>query len=216
MKRQRTMITLIRHGQTDWNEAGRLQGHTDIPLNDVGREQAHVTAAYLASMAPDVKWQWLYTSDLSRARATAGAIGAALGLPLHEDPQLRERSLGPLEGLAGPDIAKRFPELAPHWPHVPPELVPPGLETPDVVGERARVWCEAVWQRHPGDAVIAVSHGGWIGNLCERLGYERRPGFRLGNCSVTTVVWGPDGGQVLAFGDTSHFSDLGKAAGLHT
>lgn len=212
--REQTVITLIRHGQTDWNEAGRLQGHTDVPLNDVGLEQARTTAAYLGMLRPTPAWQWLYSSDLSRARATAGAISDVLGLSVREDRALRERCLGPLEGLMAREIREQFPKLDRHWPHIPPELVPPGLETPAVVAERAYAWCEDIWRRHPGQGVIAVSHGGWIGNLCERLGHERRPGLRLGNCSVTTIVWGPGGGRVRQFGDVTHFADIGKAAGL--
>lgn len=213
MKPEETVITLIRHGRTDWNETGRLQGHTDIPLNETGQQQALMTAAFLATRLPEPPWAALYCSDLSRARATAAAIGEALGLPLLEDAQLRERSLGPLEGLAAADISARFPALAEHWPHLPPALVPPGLETPKAVGRRAEAWCEAVWRRHPGQGVIAVTHGGWIGNLCERLGFARRPGLRVANCSITTIAWGPDGGRVLSFADAAHVSALGKAAG---
>lgn len=213
MRREQTVITLIRHGQTDWNEQGRLQGHTDVPLNDTGQAQALATAAYLATLQPEPAWRRLYSSDLSRAAATAAAIGEALGLSLQHDRTLRERCLGPLEGLIYSEIRERYPELAEHWPQLPPELVPPGLETPAVVGQRAKAWCEAMWRRHPGEGIIAVTHGGWIGSLCEHLGYERRPGFRLGNCSVTTVVWGPDGGNVRLFGDTAHFTEIGKAAG---
>lgn len=215
MGHKQTVITLIRHGQTDWNEAGRLQGHTDVPLNEAGRAQALVTAAHLATQRPEPAWRWLYSSDLNRAKATAEAIGGALSLPLQQDPLLRERCLGQLEGLTPSDIRDRYPELAVHWPHLPPALVPPGVETPSVAGERAFTWCETIWRRHQGEGVIAVTHGGWIGSLCERLGFARRPGFRLGNCSITTVVWGPAGGRVLQFGDTSHFTGIGKAAG-HT
>lgn len=212
-KQQTTVITLIRHGVTDWNEAGRMQGHTDIPLNERGHLQARMTADYLATLQPQPGWRSLYCSDLARARETATPIGLALGLQLQENAALRERSLGPLEGIVWSDVGERFPKLAEHWPHLPDHLVPAGLETPAVVGDRAHAWCEAIWRRHPGEGVLAVSHGGWIGSLCEALGFERRLGLRLGNCSVTTVAWGPNGGHVLGFADDGHLVPLRKASG---
>ena len=84
-------ILLARHGQTSWNALGRLQGHTDIELNDVGREQARELAARLASAELTAVW----ASDLARARQTGEIVAAALGLaPPTVDPDLRERCFG--------------------------------------------------------------------------------------------------------------------------
>ena len=84
-----------RHGETDWNFEGRLQGHTDRPLNAYGREQAEALAGRLAR--EDVAA--IYASDLARARETAEIVGERLGLPVVLDPDLREKDWGTWEGL---------------------------------------------------------------------------------------------------------------------
>src|SRR6476646_703601 len=88
-------LLLVRHGETDWNASGRLQGHTDRPLNDYGRRQAAELAARLEADEVGA----IYASDLSRAKETAEILGARLGLPVLRDPDLRERNWGSWEGL---------------------------------------------------------------------------------------------------------------------
>jgi probable phosphoglycerate mutase len=90
-----TVLLLVRHGETDWNADGRLQGHTDRPLNDYGRSQARRLADELAGERLD----GLYSSDLARARETAEIVGARLHLPVVLDPDLREKDWGSWEGL---------------------------------------------------------------------------------------------------------------------
>lgn len=89
-------LFLVRHGVTDWNEARRLQGASDIPLNDRGRDQARDAAPLLARIAPV---QTIVASDLSRAQETAHIIAAAMGATVVTDDRLRERSYGAWEGL---------------------------------------------------------------------------------------------------------------------
>jgi len=90
-----TELLLVRHGETDWNAAGRLQGHTDRPLSDYGREQARRLAEELVGEEFDA----IYASDLARARETAEIVGAQLDLPVVLDPDLREKNWGTWEGL---------------------------------------------------------------------------------------------------------------------
>src|SRR3954452_24611267 len=92
-----TTLLLVRHGETDWNAEGRLQGHTDRPLNEYGRRQAKELAARLAGGHVDA----IYASDLSRARETAEIVGERLGLTVVIDPDLRETNWGTWEGLTG-------------------------------------------------------------------------------------------------------------------
>ena len=97
-----TTFALIRHGQTDWNAQRRLQGATDIPLNDVGRGQARDAVAVVSAY----EWDAIVSSPLSRAAETADLIAAGLGLSVaRRIPELSERSFGPAEGLqAGPEL----------------------------------------------------------------------------------------------------------------
>jgi uncharacterized phosphatase len=101
-----TTIYLVRHGETDWNRARRIQGSTDIPLNQTGRDQAAVTGALLASR----KWDGVYASPRARAFETGAIIAEQLGLPAPEAvPEVAERRYGEAEGLTGDEIDARFP-----------------------------------------------------------------------------------------------------------
>jgi probable phosphoglycerate mutase len=145
---------LTRHGETAWNALGRLQGHTDIELNDVGRAQARALAAGLG--ADGVAGVW--TSDLSRARETGGIIAAALGLPDPQvDPDLRERHFGVFEGLTRDEIAAQHPEAWRAWrEHT---AAPPGGEPRDAAVARLT----RVLGRLAGDdggPLLVISHGG--------------------------------------------------------
>src|SRR6186997_3178407 len=98
-------ILLVRHGQTDWNAAGRWQGHEDIPLNATGLEQARALANHLRARPISA----VYSSDLKRAQMTGAAIAEALGLALKTDPRWRELHLGVFQGLTTPEINAKYP-----------------------------------------------------------------------------------------------------------
>ena len=98
-------ILLARHGETDWNRNGRVQGHTDIPLNATGIAQAQALAERLAGEPLAA----VFASDLERARVTAAAVAARHELPVSIDPDLREKNFGSWEGLTDGEIAERFP-----------------------------------------------------------------------------------------------------------
>lgn len=158
-----TRISLVRHGQTDWNLAKRIQGSSDIPLNDTGREQAEATGRALAGGSYDA----IYASPLSRASETASIIASHTGLdaplPL---PEVAERSYGDAEGLTGAEILARWPEGTPV----------PGRESRDEVVERALPALLELGERHQGESVIVVSHGGVIGSLVRHVTDHALPG----------------------------------------
>ncbi|GAA1845096.1 histidine phosphatase family protein [Microbacterium koreense] len=103
-----TTLILVRHGETEWNRARRIQGRTDIPLNDDGRDQARATARRLADeIAPGPVV--VISSDLSRAKETAEIIADGLGVGLlRTSPDLRERSYGEAEGIETSEFARRW------------------------------------------------------------------------------------------------------------
>jgi probable phosphoglycerate mutase len=101
-------IYLIRHGETEWNLAGRWQGHADVPLNELGARQAQLVGRRLAREG--ARFDAIYSSDLARAFQTAWEIGAAVKVPVQLLPPLREIDLGAWSGRTYDEIKQLFPE----------------------------------------------------------------------------------------------------------
>jgi broad specificity phosphatase PhoE len=136
-----TTLLLVRHGETDWNADGRLQGQTDRPLSDFGRRQALQLADELA----DEEIAAIYSSDLSRARETAEIVGERLGLPVVLDPDLREKDWGTWEGLTATERDRV-------------EFVG---ESTEAHRERMLRGLRRIADSHAtGDRVLVVTHGG--------------------------------------------------------
>lgn len=150
-----TRLYLIRHGQTDWNLEGRWQGHADVPLNDLGLQQAAQVAQELAG----VGLQAIYSSDLKRARQTAGYLAEATGLPVRVDARLREIHQGEWQGMLVQDIQARYGEVFKQRHMDPASFAPPGGETAAQVKERLLEAVGEICQRHPDERVAIVSHG---------------------------------------------------------
>jgi broad specificity phosphatase PhoE len=158
-----TSLLFVRHGETDWNAAGRLQGHTDRPLNDHGRRQAEALADRLAGEdAVDA----IYASDLSRARETAEIVGERLGLTVVIDPDLREKNWGNWEGLTGDERASV-------------EFVG---ESTEEHRERVLRAVRRIAERHPDQRIVVVTHGGSLRRIQAALNGVAEP--VIDNCQV--------------------------------
>jgi probable phosphoglycerate mutase len=165
-------LLLARHGETDWNLGRRVQGHTDIPLNATGIAQAH-------ALADELAWEPIvavYSSDLSRALETAGAVAARHGLPVSVDPDLREKNFGSWEGLTDTEIRERFPDAKRGaWGDA---------ETTEAVAERVGTALARIGEAHRNGLVLVVSHGGPLRAALAHFGVEHGP---IGNCEVFRV-----------------------------
>lgn len=173
-----TFISLVRHGETDWNRARRIQGSSDIPLNGTGRAQAETTGRALAGGRFDA----IYASPLSRALETAQIIAAHVGLDEPATlPAVAERNYGDAEGLTGEQILARWPE----------GTVVPGRESRDEVVARALPALRELGEQHPGENVIVVSHGGVISSLVRHVTDHAlpAPGELIPNGSVHRFVY---------------------------
>lgn len=179
-------IVLLRHGQTDYNVAGRMQGHLDSMLTAAGREQAAAAAPVLAALAPDR----LISSDLSRAADTADVVGAACGLPVKLDARLRETHLGQWQGRTVAEIEQEYPGAIPAW-RSDPDWAPPGGESRVAVVARSRplvdeLDAEFADSDAASDTALLVAHGGLIAGLVTglmELPTPTWPSFGgLGNC----------------------------------
>ncbi|TQL47592.1 putative phosphoglycerate mutase [Homoserinimonas aerilata] len=179
-------IAFIRHGQTDWNAAGRMQGTSDIPLNDVGRGQARDAVAVLGDFRPEnAEWDVIVSSPLGRARETAAIIAEGLGIELGSSYDLLvERHYGEAEGLTAADIRDRWGEGRDY----------PGLESLDSVVERGKAALELIAEEYRGRNVVIVCHGTIIRyTLADLAG---RPLDQIVNGSVSTLEHDGSGWRV--------------------
>ena len=150
-------LLYLRHGQTDWNAQNLVQGRTDIPLNETGREQARAQAGALASHNPPV--DVIYASPMKRACETAEIIQQALGVPLRFDDRLIELCFGKLEGvhraqLQGGSAMNHFDMLD------EAESLRQGAETFSALYERVGACLDEIGAMHAGQTVLVVAHGG--------------------------------------------------------
>jgi probable phosphoglycerate mutase len=198
-----TRILLVRHGETDWNAIGRIQGHSDTPLNAAGRQQAQRTAQRLAREPIG----GLYSSDLARAFETATIIGAPLGLRVVASPRLRERQYGLWEGLTSAEIQAHYPEQFAIWRARTTDFAPPQGETRNGLLTRALAELQAIARRHIGEMVVVVTHGGLcyvlINHILGSVDGDQRE-FTFGNASIHTLEVTGDQWSVLSMNETAH------------
>lgn len=205
-------LYLVRHGVTAWNRELRMQGHADVPLDPEGEEQARRIGNRLATCLhpPEAIW----CSDLLRARQTAQAIAAPLGLTLRITPMLRETMLGAWEGLTAQEIAARGEaELLERYQHDSYVHRPPESESLDQVWERMSQAYEQIRVAHPQGYIAVVGHGGSLRVLlCEALNapITSLRHFALSNASLSIIEDIGEGERrrrrVMLINDTSHLS----------
>lgn len=201
-------LYLIRHGETDWNAAGRIQGHSDIELNGRGLEQARRLAA---RMPDEGDFSAIYSSPLKRAFRTAEIIGAALNSPVTPDPRLLERSLGQLEGLTMSDIREQYPEVHRAWHDGGPRPHIVGEESREDFIRRVQNFITDIRAKHPDGRLIAITHGGTINMLLMvalNLDIERPLPFYIDNASINIVQWGERGARLRVLNDAYHLNPM--------
>lgn len=181
----RITLFLIRHGQTDWNLAGKLQGHADIPLNATGKEQAKKVAQFLKKKQTSLAA--LHSSDLQRAHQTAHAISELFALEIILAADLREGHFGKLEGLTKKEKLDLY---GPMTDEELPEKV--GAEPRDKVVARVMNYLHGIVQKHKGQHIAVVTHGWLLHSLLTHLGHNVSELPALTNESVTTVIWHED------------------------
>ncbi|MEV8357590.1 histidine phosphatase family protein [Microbacterium sp. NPDC076895] len=196
-------LTLIRHGETDWNRARLIQGSTDIPLNDTGREQARQTADRLSGVLDDPAAARIVSSDLSRARETAQIIADQWGSPAPlAYPALRERAYGDAEGVTIEDFAARWGD----W--YTSEV--PGAESRELLRLRAfegfdTLVTDALRSQPDVTHIFVVTHGALIRSVIHHVSDGRLPARqeRLANGSDYTFHYSPDGLTLIEYAGTT-------------
>jgi len=146
---------LLRHGRTAWNAEGRLQGQSDVALDEVGLAQARTAAPVVAGLGPSRVW----SSDLARAATTAARVGESTGLEVAHDVRLRELSFGDTEGLSREDLRRVSPDGHAALVRADYDQVPGAEPTPQVRARMTEVLHDLLDATGPGETSVAVSHG---------------------------------------------------------
>lgn len=204
---QATRIIAVRHGETSWNVDARIQGQRDIALNDKGSWQARRVARALARRGPVAA---LYSSDLSRARDTARSIAAATGLEVVTEPGLRERGFGSFEGRTFTELEASWPAQTARWRQRDPDWAPPGGESLASVRERVLQITHSLAERHIGEQIVLVSHGGVLDALYRAatgLDLQAPRTWTLVNAGINRLLWTPQGLTMVGWSDTAHLED---------
>ncbi|HEY1260655.1 MAG TPA: histidine phosphatase family protein [Stellaceae bacterium] len=159
--RDRRLLFVFRHGETDWNREGRLQGHIDVPLNESGRVQAEALAQRLLPHCLDA----VLSSDLTRALHTGRVVAEAAGVPLIIDAGLRETNVGEAEGLLWAEAKARFgAELTERW-FAEEDVAFPGGETGLATRTRALAALRRFAAAHPHRRIGVSTHGAMVRQL---------------------------------------------------
>lgn len=200
-------IWLVRHGQTAWNKAHRAQGHTDIPLDEVGKQQALLVGRAMA----ELPIERVVSSDLSRALDTGKQIAEAANISISVDDRLRERSFGEWEGEDFPTIAERFPKMADEQGVSRNHVRPPGGESFADVYARLQEFTEELISRN--ENTVIATHGGTCSVLLSILlggGLELSNSFRFSNAAITEVETHWNGKfRLLTYNDVAHLKASG-------
>lgn len=201
-------IYLIRHGQTDWNIQGRIQGSHDIPLNEAGQRQAEQVAKGMDSR----RVSRIFSSTLTRAAETAEKIGSRQKAEICSMPQLIEVEFGKWEGMTWEEIMEAYPKEYRLWALNPDEVAPPGGETQDQVISRCGQAIKEILRITGGrEDVAIVSHGATIAYLISYM-MRNDPDIEsiiVENASITTVNYSPltEDFMLLEMNDTSHIAE---------
>ena len=202
-----TRLIIWRHGNTDWNAGNRVQGQTDVPLNDLGRQQAVDAAELLLRLRPAM----IVASDLRRAADTAAALAALAGLPVRYDERLRERYFGPWQGLTMAEVKRTRPEEHARW-QAGADVVGGAVETLDDLGKRvAEALQTAADLAPPGGTVVVATHGAaarqGIGHLLGWPQEQLRTLRALQNCHWVELTHDSERGWQVAAYNVGPFTD---------
>jgi len=183
-----TRFIIIRHGLSQYNHQRRFQGQLDIPLHEIGLEQAAASAKYVLE---NYKIDRIYSSDLCRASVTAQPIGEALGMTIETDERLREINMGLWQGMGFDEAIERFPDTERQRIACIGKMRYDDGESYGDVMERVRAFADEVEAENEDKTVVVVSHGGAIRALLSSwLGYPPEDFGRVPivpNASVTVA-----------------------------
>ena len=202
-------LYIVRHGETEWNAQGRIQGHTDVDLSDHGRQQARAIAQRLSGVNFDV----IYSSDLSRSRETAQIILGQRPTSLHSTDRLREFHKGVFEGLTVHEYMRRYPDQYQASLVNDLDFAPTGGETIRQTSARMAGFVSDLKKRHQDETVLVVGHGGSLRSaVVAIMDFPLEANWKLNmyNCSLSVFDIYPDNAVMLLYNDTSHLNGVSQ------
>jgi 2,3-bisphosphoglycerate-dependent phosphoglycerate mutase len=200
-----TRFIAVRHGETAWNAQGRIQGHLDSPLNEEGLAQALLVGERLARERIDA----LYCSDLGRVQQTVQPLVDRTGIAPQFSERLRERKLGVFQGLTSAECQARYAEDYARFHARDLDYKVPGGESIREVNARVAALFGELAARHPGQLVVAVTHGGVLDALYRfvtGMPPERVRDFPIYNASLNWVRCRAGNWEMERWGDISHLT----------
>ncbi|KAF8398231.1 hypothetical protein HHK36_017157 [Tetracentron sinense] len=200
-------IVVVRHGETTWNSAGRIQGQLESELNEIGQKQAVAIAERLAK---ELKPAAVYSSDLKRAKDTAEMIAKKCFCPeVIVVPELKERHVGSLQGLFWSNSLEKEPEAHHAFFSSQDDLeIPGGGESFNQLCERSVAALEEIASRHKGERVIVVTHGGVLRAIYMSKNREPSAGKIL-NASVNVLHLSGKEWDFKSWSDVTHLNEVG-------
>lgn len=206
------ILYCVRHGESQFNAQGRIQGQTDTPLSPLGVRQSEALARELAGYPV----QAVYSSPLRRALETAQPIAAALGQEVRTDARLMEINAGIFQGLDWSQIEQQYPDEARRWKSFDPDFVIPGGESRRSLMQRGRQALEAIREAGWSQAVV-VAHGGLLAAAIKALldiPAQRNP-ISLFNGSISVLRWSSEV-KLVVLNRIDHLRDVEGGAGPNT
>jgi len=204
-----TKFILVRHGETEWNATGRMQGHREVSLNGRGELQADAVAKRLQDEPFDV----LYSSDLKRTMQTAESIADVTHHKIHTDARLREWDLGILAGCTRSEAEAQHSEAyAIYRDSLIDAVVPEGESIRDRY-KRVVTCLDELAKRHPDQTLVVVTHGGPLGDCyryANRLSFEMPLPVELYNGGLNVILIDHTVWAVEVWGDIAHLKDIGS------
>ncbi|UCV07303.1 histidine phosphatase family protein [Dechloromonas denitrificans] len=198
-----TRICLVRHGETEWNAARRIQGQIDIGLNETGLTQAEAAGRWLKGAGIVA----LYSSDLKRAWTTAQTIGAALALVPRPVPEMRERRYGVFEGLTYDEAKARHPDGYAAFEGRNADYDFEDGESLKAMFARVTGKLQAIATAHPGQNVVVVVHGGVldiINRFVRGNSLEMLRDFLIPNAGINWIATADGRWALESWGETGH------------
>ena len=205
-------LFLVRHGRTGWNKEQIFRGHKDIPLDDVGREEALLVGERLKGEGI----RGVFSSPLSRAKETAEVVARFHKVEVQALEELTDLNFGEWEGLSLQEVEERYPDLYGQWQGAPHKVIFPGGEGLDAVSSRAMKAVEEIIERHPQEAVALVSHRVVLKVLiCALLGLDNSHFWNIAqDTTAINCFHNRDGTWICNFlNDTCHLKGVGGERG---